>query len=179
MDERRVIEERLKKKEMEIQTLEDKLRSAKIYVQALHDVLRLLGGAPASPGETESGQISETVPRSGSAVDQARQVILKTGSPVHISPLLAALGKDISRESRASLTSSLAAYVRRGEIFTRPAPNTFGLVELGHDAVADDEHNLPPSGFGSTTKPKQSHIPETNVETEHLTIDDDMTSTQL
>jgi hypothetical protein len=31
----------------------------------------------------------------------------------------------------------LAAYVRRGEIFTRPSPNTFGLLELGHDNEAD------------------------------------------
>ena len=48
-----------------------------------------------------------------------------------------------------SLASSLAAYVRRGEIFSRPAPNTFGLLELGH--LGGEEAEEPPSGFGKVT----------------------------
>jgi hypothetical protein len=34
--------------------------------------------------------------------------------------------------NRSALSGSIAAYVRKGEIFTRPAPNTFGLLELGN-----------------------------------------------
>lgn len=160
MDDREKIEERLRKKEQEILALEDRLRVARVYVQALHDVLKLLEGAvsspplsPIAPGNTEK------VLRSGSAVAQARQVILKRGQPVHISALLEELGKDSSRESRASLASSLAAYVRRGEIFTRPAPNTFGLVELGHKPVREDEDDQPPPGFGSIRRDLESPPP--------------------
>jgi hypothetical protein len=57
---------------------------------------------------------------------------LRHGDPVHITTLLAEIGLEINRDTRASLAGSLAGYVRRGEIFTRPAPNTFGLIELGH-----------------------------------------------
>jgi len=42
MNERRKIEERLRKKEEEIREFEAKIRDARIYVQALQDVLKIL-----------------------------------------------------------------------------------------------------------------------------------------
>jgi hypothetical protein len=91
----------------------------------------------------------ETKLRHGSAVAQARDVILDHGSPMQIDEILSAMGKEATRETRASLVGSIAAYVRRDEIFTRPAPNTFGLIELGHDTYgAEDEPVEPPAGFG-------------------------------
>lgn len=140
MSERARIAEKLNKKEQELQALDDKVKATRIYIQALRDVLKLLDndGGESTP---------ETVLRVGSAVAQARDVILKLQKPVHINELLEALGKAATREGRASLTSSLAAYVRREEIFTRPAPNTFGLIELGHDPL-EQEPIRPPAGFG-------------------------------
>jgi hypothetical protein len=100
-------------------------------------------GAPLPGLETKN----ERSLRSGSTVSQARDVILKAGGPVHITDLLAGVGKEDNRDNRASLTSSLAAYVRRGEIFTRPAPNTYGLTELGHESAREPEPS-PPETFG-------------------------------
>jgi hypothetical protein len=143
MSEKSIILEKLQKKEVEIQGLEDKLKAAKIYVQALQDVLNALG--------RDSGESAmDAALRPGSSVATARDVILKSGQPMHISDLLAALGKAVTKEGRASLASSLAAYVRRGEIFTRPAPNTFGLVELGHTHQSSGEQPHPPVGFGES-----------------------------
>ncbi|QWG24313.1 winged helix-turn-helix domain-containing protein [Bradyrhizobium sediminis] len=151
MEERKIIHEKLKKKEQEIQSLEEKLRSARIYVQALQDVLKLV--------DTNSApETGESALKAGSAVNKARETILRRGKPVHINDLLEAVGKEVTRESRASLTSSIAAYVRRGEIFTRPAPNTFGLVELGHKAVVNPAPPQPPQGFGKIQpSPPVSH----------------------
>jgi hypothetical protein len=108
-----------------------------------------------------TGEAGESAMRVGSAVNKARETILRRGKPVHINELLVAVGKEVTRESRASLTSSIAAYVRRGEIFTRPAPNTFGLVELGHAAPAGGAPQpQPPQGFGKVVQspdPKISH----------------------
>ena len=143
MNERHIVEDRLRKKEQELQGLEEKVRAGRVYVQALRDVLKLL----AQEAMPEEAQVVESSLRAGSAVAQARQAILDVDAPVHIGDLLKALGRDASREARASLTSSLAAYVRRGEIFTRPAPNTFGLVELGHSAKPEEPEE-PPKGFG-------------------------------
>ena len=154
MSERRKIEERLRKKEQEIQSLEDKLKAARVYVQALRDVLAII----AKEDDTVS---PESVLRSGSTVAQARDVILQRGEPVHVNELLEALGKDVTRETRSSLTSSIAAYVRRGEIFTRPAPNTFGLVEL-EETPEPTEPDDPPEGFGGGgygAEPPPVHVP--------------------
>jgi hypothetical protein len=142
MSERDIIQDKIKKKEQEIQLLEEKLRSAKIYLNALLDISKALSRELHTNADS-------AVLREGSAVTQARDFILRTGLPVHINDLLEGLGREMTRESRASLTSSIAAYVRRGEVFTRSAPNTFGLIELGHTTSTDsDSPSEPPDGFG-------------------------------
>lgn len=141
MNERKKIEDRIRKKEEEIQSLDAQARDARVYVKALQDVLKIL------PREAESQSESAAILRAGSAVAVAREIILKKNKPVHITELLREMGKDLTRESRASLASSLAAYVRKGEIFTRPAPNRFGLVELGH-IEKEEGDNEPPDDFG-------------------------------
>jgi hypothetical protein len=151
MDDRKKIEDRLRKKEVEIDGLEERLRAARIYAQALQDVLKLLGSTePSSEGDSSQPKSSKL--RAGSAVDQARQIILARREPVHITALLEAMGKDSGAESRVSLAGSLAAYVRRGEIFSRPAPNTFGLLELGHSDGDETDEVQPPTGFGKVTE---------------------------
>ena len=146
MNERQKIEETLLKKEHEIQGLEEKIKTAKVYVKALSDVLKVLD-------KGDDSEEAESILRKGSAVAQARDVIIKQEVPVHISKLLSALGKPQTREARSSLGSSLAAYVRRGEIFVRTAPNTFGLVELGHNIDEEEKNPEPSSGFGQSPPP--------------------------
>ena len=142
MNEKTKIEDRLRRKEQEILTLEQKIKDAKVYVKALKDVIKLLG-------DEDYESVGESKLKSGSAVAQAKQVIIDRDMPVHIDDILRAMGKEITRDVKSSLTSSLAAYVRRKEIFIRTAPNTFGLLELGHkeaEAVSEE----PPEGFGQT-----------------------------
>lgn len=148
MIDRAAVEERLRRKELEIQSLEEKLRAARIYLQALRDVLKV---GQLAENRDQGGVSADVLLRPGSAVALARDAILARGKPVHINELLGIQGKELTRESRASLTSSLSAYVRRGEIFTRPAPNTFGLIELGHDHSETGPPNEPPRGFGQST----------------------------
>ena len=135
MSEKSVIHDRLRKKEAEAQALEDKLRSARIYVQALTDILRALDGEGSSNGELKAGTM----------IAQARDAILKAKRPLHVDDLLTAIGRPV--DSKSSLTGSLAAYVRREEIFTRPAPNTYGLIAMRSDA--------PPPDFGGSSSAKK------------------------
>jgi len=146
MNERKKIENRLQKKEQEINALEEKIKAARVYVQALRDILKMLDDelSEANP---------ESILRPGSAVAETRLAILHKGAPLHINDILSILGKKVTRESKASLTSSLAAYVRRNDIFTRPAPNTFGLIELGHETVEDSTIE-PPENFGGFGPPQ-------------------------
>lgn len=153
MDQAGVISEQIKRKEREIRTLEKKLGEAQIYVQALKDVLKAL-----EKKEVETEAAEGTI-REGSTVDQARKVILKANKPLHLDEILNALGKEITRESKASLNGSLAAYVRKGEIFTRPKPSTYGLLEIETDEDDDDWPSEPPEGFGDMGPGSDDDIP--------------------
>lgn len=152
MSERSVIEAKIRRKMSEIQSLEKKLEGARVYLNALRDILR------AVEKEVEDERSDETAPRKGSSVAQAREVILRLGAPVHIDELLQHLGRELTRQNKASLTGSLAAYVRRGNVFTRPSPNTYGLIELKHFS----SHRLPdepPQDFGNVSSPANSPPP--------------------
>lgn len=152
MSDRQVIEAQIKKKLAELASLEERLRSTKIYIRALEDVLRQVARDKSSSRPLATQSESEVALRAGSSVARAREVILSRGSPIHIDDLSDALGRERTREARASLTGSLSAYVRRGEVFTRPAPSTYGLVELSHfDAPRGATE--PPHGFGRVTGP--------------------------
>ncbi len=76
---------------------------------------------------------------------------------MHIGALVTAIGIENTKNARVSLVGSLGAYVRKGLVFTRPAPNTFGLVgmkaansELGTSSENPDQPELPglPDEFG-------------------------------
>jgi hypothetical protein len=138
---------RIEKKELEIRDLEKQLAAANAYLQALQETIRILPkepfGSSASPAQ---------VLRPGSAVAKAREAILKAGKPLHITELLKSLGRPVDKNSRVSLSGSLSGYVKRNEIFTRPAPNTFGLIELNHSEMPEDE---PPEDFGSLPEDEQ------------------------
>ena len=142
MFERKVIQDKMRKKEAEIQQLEEKLKTAKVYLHALHDILKTVEREEL-PAQSEANL------RPGGAAAQVREVIVNLGQPVHIDNLLEALGRGASREAKASLTSALSAYVRKGEIFSRSAPNTFGLIELGHSNIPDEPQE-PPAEFGQS-----------------------------
>jgi hypothetical protein len=142
------IEERIHKKEQEIQELEMKIREARSYIQALQDVAKLL------PRDAEGETGGDVSFRAGSSVADARSAILKAGKSLHIVDLLKAMGREVNRKNKTGVSSSLAAYVRRAEVFTRPKPNTFGLLELQKRLKSDDSRNdvirdeAPPDNFG-------------------------------
>lgn len=142
MSERKRIEDRLRKKQAEVASLEDKIKAAKVYINALQDVLKMLGRDADDIDEPEAKL------RSGSSVAQAREAILARGEPMHLDDLLGSMGKDVNPANKASLGGSLAAYVRDNDIFCRTAPNTFGLIELGHRSVEEEAEEEPPAGFG-------------------------------
>jgi hypothetical protein len=127
---RQDLEKRIKKKEQEIFELKRQIDKAEAYLQALNDSLRFL---PKDENEINPG--SRLRPNSDLA--KARNDLKKAGRALHITELLAAMGKPVTKSSRVSLSGSLSAYARRGEIFTRPLPNTFGLKEF--EAVNAEE----------------------------------------
>jgi hypothetical protein len=113
---------------------------AEAYIQAYLDMLKSL------PRES-SEMRPEAMFREGSAAKRTRKMIIESARPLHINDILKGLGKSQDRGSRASLTSALGAYARKGEVFVRTSPNTFGLLEMGHVAGSQSSDE-PPADFG-------------------------------
>jgi len=161
MSNRHRIEEKILKKEQEIQELEMKLREAQAYIQALHDVIKMM---PREDGETPLNGGDSSL-RSGSYVSDARAAILKAGQPLHVVQILKASGRPTDRKNKTGMAGSLAAYVRRNEVFTRPKPNTFGLIELnsakpshqGPHEVRPAAPPGPPDDFGLDHEDETAH----------------------
>lgn len=129
----RDIERKIKQKEEEIQKLREKLNRAEAYLEAMQESLRLLQRA------TKPDSL-----RPNSMVDKARKILRREGRPMHVSAILRAMGKEVTKDTKSSLSSSLGSYVREDEVFTRPLPNTFGLKEFED---TENEEGLP-DGFG-------------------------------
>jgi len=132
------------KKSQEIRELELKLREANAYIQALQDSMKLL------PRESNGSIGDEVELRPGTALAKTRDILKSAGKPLHISELLKLQGRPIDKKNRVSLIGTLAGYVRAGKIFTRTAPNTFGLMEFGQSTVESESEQVElPSKFGS------------------------------
>jgi len=128
----------LDRKQQEIMDLELQIEKAKAYVQALQDSMRFL---PRNHGQEDAAL------RPGTALALARDVLQAEGKPMHITDILKAMNKPTDKKNKLSLSGSLSTYVRNGQIFSRPAPNTFALLETSKTSAAE-EIDLPEE-FGS------------------------------
>lgn len=135
MSVRAKIEEKINKKEQEIQEHENKIREARTYIQALQDTIKIL------PRENN---IDPMIIRPGSSIGKTQAFLRKVKKQLYINDILEGIGKKVTKKERVSLSGSLAGYVRKGEIFTRPAPNTYGLKEWGEIPINEE----PPADFG-------------------------------
>ncbi|MDD5482957.1 MAG: hypothetical protein PHP98_04830 [Kiritimatiellae bacterium] len=134
MNTRAEIEKRIEKKQVEIRSFETSIGEAKAYIQALQDTLKLL------PKDADLRLSTSRSLRKGSEMEKVRLFLLKIGKPQYIEDILKGIGKEITKENRNAIAGSLSAYTRRNEIFTRPEPGTFGLIEF--------EAKEPPPDFG-------------------------------
>ena len=135
MDLRAKLTREIEKQQEKITQLRTTLAAQEAYLQAQQDMLKLL-----PRDSTRDGSFAL---RPNSVLAKTRDIIREAGKPIHISVILEKLGKPVTKDSRSSLSGSIGWYVRRNEIFTRPLPNTFGLIEFANGS--DEE---PPENFG-------------------------------
>jgi len=138
---RRTIERKIEAKRQEIAGYEARISEARAFVAGLEEALKAL------PRQTNA---TFTTLRPGTNLAKAYATLKKCGAPMHINGLMKAIGLEESKGNRVSLSGSMGAYVRKGDIFTRPGPNTFGLVEFSASQGGGDE---PPDDFGSENTP--------------------------
>ncbi len=126
------LDRKIEKKKQDIALLEKNLGESRAYLQALEDMRKML---PKEPNSNANFEL-----RPGSVLAEVKEQLRIANKPLHIDDLLKRIGK--GSDKKVSLAGSLATYVRDGKIFTRPAPNTFGLLEF------DRENGEPPANFG-------------------------------
>lgn len=134
-------EKLINKKQDEINALELQVREARAYIQALQDSMKFL--------PRDGNGATEHTLRPGTALAKARDAIKAAGEPVAIADILKAIGKPQDKKHRLSLAGTLSGYAKNGKIFTRTAPNTFGILEFG--SAPTEEQELPEE-FGSMEK---------------------------
>ena len=128
------LDRKIEKKKQDIALLEKEIGESRAYLQALEDMRKML---PKEPHLNAGFEL-----RPGSVLAEVEEQLRLAGKPLHIDELLKRVGK--GADKKVSLAGSLATYVREAKIFTRPAPNTFGLLEF------DRENGEPPANFGVT-----------------------------
>ena len=136
MGQRDKLEDRIKKKREEIEKLKIQILEVEAYISGLQDAMKYL------PKDTKD-ETAEGAIRPGSKIYKTFNLLKKVGKPMHIDEILEALKLPVTKEEKVSLSGSLGWYVRKEQIFTRPAPNTFGLTSM-----ESDEANEPPDDFG-------------------------------
>jgi hypothetical protein len=75
-------------------------------------------------------RLEEIPEESEDPIVAVRRAILQAGHPMFIDDILIAVGRPVTRDSREDLRRLLVPWVRRGDVFTRPRPSRFGLIEL-------------------------------------------------
>lgn len=138
---RKKLEEKIQRKREDIAILERQLGEAKSYLLALQDTLKMMPKA----GDAE---IAAQALRPGTDVAKAYEILKATGKPLHVNEIVKRMGKETNKENRISVSGSLSGYARRNYIFTRPAPNTFGLVEFESNNKSEE----PPEDFGASAE---------------------------
>jgi hypothetical protein len=130
------------KKQQELRDLEIQVREGNAYIQALQDSMKLL------PRDLDGSESEHTL-REGSSLAKTRDLLRHSGAPMPINEILKSLGKPQDKKHRISLAGTLSGYARKGRVFTKTAPNTFGLLEFG-PSEEEPEDELP-AEFGSMT----------------------------
>ncbi len=139
------LEKKIALKSQEIADLDNKIREARAYIQAMQEVLRMM---PKDDGEEKQEKTADQILRSGSDMAKVRTYLLKVGKPQHITNIIKGIGRENTKKARSTVSGSLGNYARREEIFTRTAPNTFGLIEFGNSQQVLSEEDELPDYFG-------------------------------
>lgn len=122
----RKLDDRIRKTEAEINELMHAIAGLEAHSEALKEAQRLI--------ERESGDEAPEL-RPGSELFRIRDAIRLHKKPMTLDEMLPLIEGDAGDlKKRNSLRGSISRYARDGQIFVKTAPNTFGLIELKHQA---------------------------------------------
>ena len=143
--ERTVAEAHIAEQEAELASLKERTMRLEVSIEAGKKLLALMAAATsASP---------ESLLKGGSRVEKAYRLLVVAREPLHIGEIVRRLEIEDTPGNRNSLVGVISRYVRRGQIFIRTAPNTFGLLAGPSDAESDEEESESPKPTGQLRIP--------------------------
>lgn len=105
----------------------------------LREAFGILSGEAVTPTKPKSrhgfigGKRARPI-QHGSSVWWSAKALYLIGKPLHIKKLIDRIKQESGETfKQATLVSNLTRYVRYGDTFNRPAPNTFGLIDFSQD----------------------------------------------
>jgi len=155
MSARTDIEKRIEKEKAKINDLISQIEKNESFILGLQEALKML----PKEKEFENGQVktnkdnSKTSFRAGSDVEKTYNLLRDAGKSMHISEILIGIGKEDTKSNRLSLSSSISRHVRKGDLFKRPFPNSFALIETPD--IVNPTLDLPPNFGAEETKEKE------------------------
>lgn len=125
------IQKQIAKKREELEELEAAVAVLQASITEINGVIKGFEEAiqlfPKEPTATNFEQDISNL-RGDSDVGKAYKFIRNTGKPVRIEDIVEGIGKENTKKARQALAGQLSYNYREGRIFTRPKPNTFGLL---------------------------------------------------
>jgi hypothetical protein len=148
MSARTDIEKRIEKEKAKINDLKSQIEKNESFILGLQEALKMLPKEKeAQNGQAKTNKDNTTTSfRVGSDVEKAYNLLRGTGKSMHISEILIGIGKEDTKINRLSLSSSLSRHVRKNDLFKRPLPNSFALIETPD--IENPSLDLPPN-FGA------------------------------
>lgn len=135
MSTRTDLEKRIERERQRLVELKSQAEKVESFMLGLQEALKMI----PKDGEKETRRVGRAKTtatfRSGSDVEKAYNLLSEKDIAMHISQILIGIGKQDTKANRMSLSSSLSRYVRNGEIFKRPAPNSFALKETKENST--------------------------------------------
>ncbi len=156
MSARSDIERRIEKEKQKLLELRAQIDKSEHFVLGLQEALKFV------PQDSHGPQ-QRAVLQPGSAVKKAEELLRQTGKPMHMTDIVKGIGNPV--DSQPSLVSSISRYVKKGVIFKRLGPNTYGLLEWDARAGQKIPIDLPPTFGRETTEQQQT--------AEHASSNDD------
>lgn len=115
--------EREKQEAQELQlTLSNKLSR----ISAFEEILKLI---PDNGIQTKSNSVERTL-RYGGLPQKTQSLLSREGKPLHIKEILERLDLPLTKANYLALASSIGTYAKNQRIFSKTAPNTFGLIDF-------------------------------------------------
>ena len=141
--EKTVVEAHIAEQEAELASLKEQVMRLEVSIEAGKKILALVAGVTNAP--------PESLLKAGSQVEKAYRVLAAANEPLHVGEIVRRLEIEDTPRNRNSLVGMIARYVRRGQIFMRTAPNTFGLLlQSGERGPRPEESEAPRASTGGS-----------------------------